>query len=105
MQALNDKKGMSYSLNNIGNVYVDLDENEKALNYYQRSLKLKEELGDKKGIASATNNIGLVLFRKNEHFKALGGEGDGCVEFTGQAKSFTHLSFGSCGWSVRRLPA
>ena len=32
----------------------------KALEYYHKSLKIREEIGDKKGIANSLNNIGYI---------------------------------------------
>jgi serine phosphatase RsbU (regulator of sigma subunit) len=45
---------------NLGNSYEDVADYPNALFYYNKALKLKEELGDKPGVAHAYNNIGLV---------------------------------------------
>ncbi len=79
-----DKKGISGSYNNIGNVYLDLAEERtikgipgrdsllnKALEYYNKSLKLSEETNDIDGIATALSNIGLIYDNKNSFNEAL----------------------------------
>lgn len=43
----------------------------KALAYFKRDLKVREEIGDKKAIASSLNNIGGVYFRQGNSDKAL----------------------------------
>ena len=43
----------------------------KALDYYQRSLKINEEIGDKKASASTINNIGIIYKQQGEYPKAL----------------------------------
>ena len=63
-----DKKGMSMCYMNIGIVYEEQgysassekhaeDKYISAIEYYQKSLKIKEKLGDKKGIAMVLGNI------------------------------------------------
>jgi len=44
----------------------------KAIDSYQKYLKLMEELGDTKGIASAMGNIGSLYIELKEYSKALG---------------------------------
>ena len=43
----------------------------KALDYYQRSLKIQEEIGDKKASASTINNIGIIYKQQGDFPKAL----------------------------------
>ena len=43
----------------------------KALDYYQRSLKIQEEIGDKKASASTINNIGIIYKQQGDYPKAL----------------------------------
>ncbi len=63
------KKGISILLNNIGNVHRNLAHFEKALTYYERSLKLKQEIGDQGGIASTLHNIGQIYFMQKKSSK------------------------------------
>jgi len=46
------------TLRNTGNVYSDLSNLSKAMEYYQMSRKKAEEIGDKLGLAAALLNIG-----------------------------------------------
>lgn len=53
-----DKKARGYvsgeaaTLNNMGSVYHDLDQNQKALDYYNQALLMYQEIGDKRGEAT-----------------------------------------------------
>ena len=51
---------LAEALNNIGYIYNDQGDIPLALQYYNKSLKLREELEDKKGIALFLNNIGYI---------------------------------------------
>jgi CHAT domain-containing protein/Tfp pilus assembly protein PilF len=59
------------TLNNIGFVYADLGENQKALKYYNQALLLRREVGDYRGEAATLNNIGLVYNSLGEKQRAL----------------------------------
>ncbi|MES2566966.1 MAG: tetratricopeptide repeat protein [Bacteroidota bacterium] len=61
-EALNIKKGIAYSLNNIGQIYLTQGDISKTLDAYDRSLKIREEIKDIKGISQSLNNIGIVYF-------------------------------------------
>ena len=65
------KKGMANSYSNIGNIYKDLGDYPKALDYYSQSLKVAEELGDKKAIAKNLGNSGIVYHSQSDYPKAL----------------------------------
>ena len=65
------KKGIAYSLKNIGSAYEDVGNYAPALENYFAALKIFEEIGDKKGIASSYNNIGAVYFRQSNYPEAL----------------------------------
>jgi len=60
-----------HSLHNIGNVYHVKGDYDKALDYYERSLSIKEELGNKRGIVKILINIGIVYWKKGDYEKAL----------------------------------
>ena len=66
-----DKAGEAVTLNNIGAVYNELGEKQKALEYFNQSLPLRRATGDKAGEAATLNNIGLVYFELKEKQKAL----------------------------------
>ncbi|MCO6500302.1 MAG: tetratricopeptide repeat protein [Vicingus serpentipes] len=72
---IKDKRGEATSLNNIGTIYSDqltellnakadsldiLKKRELALQYYNRSLMIRESIEDKRGIAVSLINIGAV---------------------------------------------
>jgi len=42
-----------------------------ALDYYDKSLKIMEEIGDKKNVASVFNNIGLIYSKQGDKLKAV----------------------------------
>ncbi|MFT4526099.1 MAG: adenylate cyclase [Bacteroidia bacterium] len=68
---MGDKKGIAASLSNIGIIYNDQSDYPKALDYYQRSLVIREEIGDKKGIAGSLNNLGIIYQVQGDSPKAL----------------------------------
>lgn len=61
----------SSALNNTGYVYSKKGESILALEYYQSSLKLKQEIGDTEGSASILNNIAGVYEERGDVTKAL----------------------------------
>ncbi len=54
------------TINNIGFNYKNQGDIEKALEYYHKSVKIKEQVGDKKGIATGLNNIAIILDDQGE---------------------------------------
>ncbi|MBK7668487.1 MAG: tetratricopeptide repeat protein [Sphingobacteriaceae bacterium] len=62
----------SKALNTIGASYQMRGNYVKAIDSYQKCLKIMEELGDTKGIASAMGNIGSLYIDLKEFKKALG---------------------------------
>jgi serine phosphatase RsbU (regulator of sigma subunit) len=70
-ESLNDKKGISATLGNIGNIYLDQDDYPNALIFYLKALKISEERGDKNEIARHLGNIGNIYNSKNDFPKSL----------------------------------
>jgi len=62
---------LATSLNNIGYVYNNQNNLSKAIEFYNKSLKIREEIGDKKGIANSLNNIGSIYNKLGKIEKAL----------------------------------
>lgn len=62
----------SRALNTIGASFQMRGNYVKAIDCYQKCLKIMEELGDTKGIASAMGNIGSLYIDLKEFSKALG---------------------------------
>ena len=83
-EELKNKKEIAMSLNNIGAIYDAIGDPEcnlskesckklglqKAMEYYQRSLKLREEANDKIGVGISLNNIGGVYLKLGERENA-----------------------------------
>ncbi|OFY67512.1 MAG: hypothetical protein A3H98_13885 [Bacteroidetes bacterium RIFCSPLOWO2_02_FULL_36_8] len=65
------KNLMAKSYSNIGIIHYEQDEFQKALEYFYKALKLKEEIGDKYGIAGNLWNLGNLYSDNNEFEKAL----------------------------------
>ncbi|WP_273568894.1 tetratricopeptide repeat-containing sensor histidine kinase [Maribacter halichondriae] len=59
------KRSINVSLNGIGNIYQTLEQYDLAIEQFQKSMKLEEELGNKLGLAINYQNIG-------ECYEALG---------------------------------
>ena len=62
---------MGASFGSIGIVHRKKGDYDKALDYYGRSLTIREELGDKRGMGDSLNNIGIVHDIKGDYDKAL----------------------------------
>ncbi|MFH2141825.1 MAG: SpoIIE family protein phosphatase, partial [Bacteroidota bacterium] len=56
---------IAYLLNNIVYIFMNQDDFNKATVYYNRSLKIFEELGDKQGIAANMGNIGHIYITQS----------------------------------------
>ena len=54
----------------LGRIYADLGDNTRALDYYQRTLKLSEKKGDRSIHATILNNIGTVYVVQGDYPKA-----------------------------------
>ncbi len=59
-------KTLAGAYNNIGFIYDDQGRVIQALDYYHKSLKIREELDDKLGIAVSLNNIGIIYVNQGE---------------------------------------
>lgn len=68
---LGDQRSEAHVLNELGNIYGLLGENQKALEQFTLSLPLKRSIGDKAGEATTLNNIGAVHNRLGDNQKAL----------------------------------
>lgn len=75
--SITKKERLSYlrtlagALNNIGFIYDDKGEIVKALDYYHKSLKIREKIDDKFGIAETFNNIGIIYINQGDLDRAL----------------------------------
>jgi len=66
----NDEKSAN-SLNNIANIYWELERFDDALDYYNRALSIYENSGNEKETGDILGNIGLIYRSKNNYEKAL----------------------------------
>jgi tetratricopeptide (TPR) repeat protein len=66
-----DRNGEAVTLSNIGAVYSDLGEKQKALDYFQQALTLRRAVEDRNGEAVTLSNIGAVYSDLGEKQKAL----------------------------------
>jgi tetratricopeptide (TPR) repeat protein len=70
-RAVGDRRGEATTLSNIGLVYSDLGEKQKALVFYNQALPIRRAVGDRGGEATTLNNIGAVYDDLGEKQKAL----------------------------------
>ena len=70
-RALDDKRGMSASLNSLGNSAFFQADYATAQRYHEASLALKRELGDKSGISISLNNLGNIAHQRGDLAEAL----------------------------------
>ena len=68
---LGDKAGEAQTLNNLGEVYNELDRDRQALEVLQPALSLRQQLGDRAGVGETLDNIGSTYIVKKEYDKAL----------------------------------
>ncbi|MGI9180958.1 MAG: tetratricopeptide repeat protein, partial [Longimicrobiaceae bacterium] len=52
-------------------VYDSLGQRQKALEYYEQALPIREEVGDRAGLATTLSNLGLVYNSLGQRQKAL----------------------------------
>lgn len=70
-EEIDDKKGISGSLYNIGNIYLRQGNYLQALDYHQRSLKIEKEIDNLEGVALSLGIIGLIYSEQRNYSQAL----------------------------------
>ncbi|MEL6561994.1 MAG: tetratricopeptide repeat protein [Bacteroidota bacterium] len=70
-EALDNRKSMSSVLNNIGSVYLEIQNYDSSLHYFNRALEIKRILGDKRALSYTIANLGSLFRFKGEFKKAL----------------------------------
>ena len=68
-KTMNNKLSLSLIYNNLGSIYLN-DDYEKAKNYLEQALNLKNELNLSAGIEITESNLGYVYLRTNAYSKA-----------------------------------
>lgn len=58
-------------LNNIGNCYLQLEDYDKSLEFYKRSLSICKEMGDQRGITFSFSNSALVFQKQGKFDEAV----------------------------------
>jgi CHAT domain-containing protein/Tfp pilus assembly protein PilF len=66
-----DLSGAAKTLNNIGQIFDQLGEKQKALNIYDQALKLYRQAGDRGGEANTLTNVGAVYASQGDNQKAI----------------------------------
>jgi predicted ATPase len=64
-------KDLAQIYNELGVIYYQTDDFEKAFEYHEKSLQIRMKIDDKLGISSSYNNIGNVWYSKGYFEKAL----------------------------------
>ncbi len=65
------KRNLGNAINNLGYIENNKGNYDKALEYYEKSLKIRNEIDDNFGIANSNNNIGLIYYYHGHVLKAL----------------------------------
>ncbi|MBF2015299.1 MAG: tetratricopeptide repeat protein [Rivularia sp. T60_A2020_040] len=65
-----DKAGIAQTLNHLGEVYILLEESDKADKALQEALTIYKQLKDRKGEGETLDNIGLLYYINKEYDKA-----------------------------------
>ncbi len=66
-----NKKYQAQALNTQGTTFYFKSDYAKAIDYFTKSLKIREEIGDKSGEASCINNMGAIYTDQKQDVKAL----------------------------------
>jgi tetratricopeptide (TPR) repeat protein len=59
------------SLHQIGMIHQERGDYERALEFYDRSLKIAEELSDPSGVAKSVHQIGIIHQKRGDYERAL----------------------------------
>ncbi|MDX2232471.1 MAG: CHAT domain-containing tetratricopeptide repeat protein [Leptolyngbyaceae cyanobacterium bins.349] len=70
-QAIQDRRGVAWALNYLGEVYRMLTQYEKAITYYQRALPLYQLVQDRDGEARTLGHLGLAYEALLQYDKAI----------------------------------
>ncbi|MGJ8685498.1 MAG: tetratricopeptide repeat protein [Nonlabens sp.] len=68
---LNNKKGISYSLNSIGIAHYSQGNLDKAIEYFENSAVIDRERNDLKGVAAVLNNVGNIYADRGDYDQAV----------------------------------
>ncbi|MEJ7642123.1 MAG: tetratricopeptide repeat protein [Candidatus Nitrosocosmicus sp.] len=68
---MGDKDGISRTLNNIAGIRYNKGDSDQALNLYNQSLNMAEELDDQYGMGQTLNNISAICHNNGEYGYAI----------------------------------
>jgi len=68
---LNNKRGVSYSYNTIGNAYYDQGSFPKAIESYEKCIEIDKVRGDERSVAYNMENIGSIYADQGDYDKAI----------------------------------
>jgi CHAT domain-containing protein/Tfp pilus assembly protein PilF len=71
-RASSDRHGEAVSLGYLANCYRKLEELDKALDFANQALRLKNELGDRGEVGNTQNQLGLIYWEKADYPPAIG---------------------------------
>ncbi len=69
-EQINNKKGITISLNGMGNVFLNTEQYDKALHYLKKALTIETELENPRGQEYGLANVGEVFLFKKEYDSA-----------------------------------
>lgn len=70
-EAAKSQNGIAGALNNIGLMYYDMEEYQRAMEYHKRALNLRRVSGDGLGVSGSLTNIGDIHMAREEYDIAL----------------------------------
>jgi tetratricopeptide (TPR) repeat protein len=70
-EKLDNLKGVSASLHQIGMIYQDKGDYDAALSQYQKAKEVFEKIGDIKGVSDSLHQIGIIYHYKGDYNAAL----------------------------------
>ncbi len=70
-EEVQNKLGLSFCYNALGNLYYSQEDYEKSEKWYQKSLDLRIEINDRIGSAGALSNLGIVMMDTDRFSEAL----------------------------------
>jgi len=70
-EKMDNIKGVSSSLHQIGMIYQYKGDYDAALTNYRKSMEIKEKIGDIKGVSSSLHQIGMIYQDKGDYDAAL----------------------------------
>ena len=67
---LNDVRGLAHSYNNIGNLWIKIEQYDSALVYLEKCQEYAAQAGDSRTVSAAFNNMGNVYYDLGKYKEA-----------------------------------